>query len=472
MNRDACRACVLVAVAGLAGSALGGVIDAILVVKQGDAIAGSTVATLNTPFTNGLGQVGSVVALADARRAIWYDTGVIFTSDQGLPDTLVGGESTMGIGDNGEFIYSPSFNGGDAVWGENGLIAVSDTQAAGFPSGVNWTFHSRPRMADDGTAYWIAGINTSGGTSSQFRTLYKRDPGSGVISPVVTAGDVLAGLTVATSSSNINFNYSISGNNAHQMIRFIIAGAPTASDECITVDGVLLAREGSPTGHLDNWQGFTHLEINSNGNSVFAGDTDGPTATDGFIAYNGIIHLREGSTVDGLTLGSAINALSINDLDQVAFVSSTVQETETLFFAADPIDLVSAVKVASVGDELDTDGDGIADWVIMDFNASNVIGPGLDLAEDGRVFVEIDMRPAAGGATIEAIVGFWLPGATQPCNIADLVPPFGVLDLADVQAFIAAFPAQDPAADLAPPFGVWDLADIQAFTAAFNAGCP
>lgn len=55
---------------------------------------------------------------------------------------------------------------------------------------------------------------------------------------------------------------------------------------------------------------------------------------------------------------------------------------------------------------------------------------------------------------------------------ADLAPPFGVLDLADLQAFIAAFLAQDPIADFAPPFGVWDLADLQAFVAAFTAGCP
>lgn len=66
-----------------------------------------------------------------------------------------------------------------------------------------------------------------------------------------------------------------------------------------------------------------------------------------------------------------------------------------------------------------------------------------------------------------------VPGQAQGgCNIADLVKPFGVLDLADIQAFIAAFIAQDPLADIAAPFGVFDLADIQAFNAAFTAGCP
>lgn len=62
-----------------------------------------------------------------------------------------------------------------------------------------------------------------------------------------------------------------------------------------------------------------------------------------------------------------------------------------------------------------------------------------------------------------------LPGG---CNEADLAEPFGILDLADISAFITAFIAQDPAADIAPPFGVWDLQDITAFVTAFTAGCP
>jgi hypothetical protein len=55
---------------------------------------------------------------------------------------------------------------------------------------------------------------------------------------------------------------------------------------------------------------------------------------------------------------------------------------------------------------------------------------------------------------------------------ADLAEPFGVLDLADIQAFVSAFLGSDSAADLAAPFGVFDLADLGAFVTAFAAGCP
>lgn len=57
-------------------------------------------------------------------------------------------------------------------------------------------------------------------------------------------------------------------------------------------------------------------------------------------------------------------------------------------------------------------------------------------------------------------------------NLADLVEPFGVLDLADVDAFVVAFTNTDPSIDLAAPFGVIDLGDVDAFIDAFLTGLP
>lgn len=47
-----------------------------------------------------------------------------------------------------------------------------------------------------------------------------------------------------------------------------------------------------------------------------------------------------------------------------------------------------------------------------------------------------------------------------------------MLDLGDINLFIEGFINQNPIADLAPPFGVLDLADANAFVSAFLAGCP
>jgi hypothetical protein len=57
-----------------------------------------------------------------------------------------------------------------------------------------------------------------------------------------------------------------------------------------------------------------------------------------------------------------------------------------------------------------------------------------------------------------------------PCT-ADLAEPFGVLDLADVGAFVAGFTGQTADGDL-DGNGVWDLADIGLFVGSFTAGCP
>lgn len=88
---------------------------------------------------------------------------------------------------------------------------------------------------------------------------------------------------------------------------------------------------------------------------------------------------------------------------------------------------------------------------------------------DGTTFWVIGQtqEPGIGWDTRIASFRFEAP----PCP-ADLAPPFGILDLSDIQAFTIAFQAGLPEADFAPPAGVFDLADIQAFVAAFVAGCP
>ena len=58
------------------------------------------------------------------------------------------------------------------------------------------------------------------------------------------------------------------------------------------------------------------------------------------------------------------------------------------------------------------------------------------------------------------------------CSIADLAPPKGLYDLADIGAFVSGFVTGDTAVDFAAPFGALDLGDIVAFVEAYTAGCP
>lgn len=82
---------------------------------------------------------------------------------------------------------------------------------------------------------------------------------------------------------------------------------------------------------------------------------------------------------------------------------------------------------------------------------------------------EIASLQINGSATIVAIGE---NPNTEGCNMADIVRPFGVIDLADINAFTAAFTSENEIADIAEPFGVFDLNDVSAFINDFNAGCP
>ena len=58
-----------------------------------------------------------------------------------------------------------------------------------------------------------------------------------------------------------------------------------------------------------------------------------------------------------------------------------------------------------------------------------------------------------------------------PCP-ADLDAPYGVLDFADVIAFLESFELGAPLADMAEPYHVHDFADVLAFLSSFGEGCP
>ncbi|MCC6359716.1 MAG: hypothetical protein IT450_13305, partial [Phycisphaerales bacterium] len=144
---------------------------ATVVAKVGDPASNSTISTLNAPFTNGLGQVGFVAALADSTRIVWIGNGPVFNSADALPDVLTGGEGTMGISDAGGFVYSPSFNGNDAVYTHLGLLLADGDPAPGMP-GMFSSFNSRPTMTPDGTANWVGGWSATAGGSTVGRIFY------------------------------------------------------------------------------------------------------------------------------------------------------------------------------------------------------------------------------------------------------------------------------------------------------------
>lgn len=76
-----------------------------------------------------------------------------------------------------------------------------------------------------------------------------------------------------------------------------------------------------------------------------------------------------------------------------------------------------------------------------------------------------------GDAAAAGTVVFSSEPGVQGCNAADLAETYGILDLSDINAFVAAFVSQNALADLNNDM-IFDLTDITTFIGAFTAGCP
>ena len=396
-------------VGGLIAPLSAATVAATIVVKEGDMVDGAPVSSLNGPFTNGLGEVGFTGAVdrGTTDNFVWSGGGPIWFGSNAAG--LSGAEASMGIGNSGEFIYSPSVNGDDAVWTQDGELLVDGDPAPGFPGLFN-SFNSRPSMIPDGTAYWVAGTSTTSGGTTTGRVLYRSaDTATPTIIRVLASGDLVGGVPI-DFPSGVGFDYQISDDGSHHIHDLLLDTGSTTNDGAIYVDGAIIAREASATGDGNVWDNFDVVAINNSGDYLFSGDLDGATTTDEFLAYNGTIVIREGDTVDGVILASSasVRAASLNNLGQAihawAFGGTT---DEVLFFAEDASDLASSVEVLRTGDMIDVDDDGLGDFTVTDFNASNIIAPGLWLAENATVYIEIEIDDGTGA--VDAIVCIRLP---------------------------------------------------------------
>lgn len=398
----------------------GGVVPirAFLIARQGDMPEGlaGPITALNSPISNGLAEVGFLGSADDGLggtdQFIWRGTGVQFIDSSVIGQSLTGGESVMGIGDSQQFIYSPSVDGGDAVWTHNGLLLRAATQAPGFALGTTVTFNSRPTMTPSGAAYWVAGFNETSGTNTQGRVLYvSSDAQPGTIIPVLRSDDLVGGIPVARPNG-IGFEFSVSDDGQHLAAILSLDTGSSLNDGVIYIDGSFFVQESAPNGMGANWDNFDLVAVNNLGNFVFSGDTTADPATDEFVAINGIVVVEEGDTLGGVTLASpaTVQAASINNLDQLVHLWQ-LSGTEVLFFSCSAVAAGStSVPVLGLGDSLDFNDDGSADATVVDFNALPSNGPGLSLAEDGAIHVEVDLD--FGGNVAEAIVRLPLPACT------------------------------------------------------------
>ena len=390
-------------------------ITATLVLQEGDTPPGAAtpVTSVDPPTATGAGSSGFTGDQTSGDDFVFYDGAVIWRNSDAVGVTLSGAEATSGVGLASTFIYSPSIDGFDGVWTHLGELARDESQAPGFPAGVNSTFHSRPTMIPTGQAFWVAGFNETGGTATEGRVMYtSTDATPATITPLLKSGDMVGGFPISSGSSGIMFDYDFSDDGSHYLQELDLDTGSTATDAAVYLDGVIVAQEGSPTGAGDNWANWDEYGVNNDGHYLFSGDTDGVTTSDEFIAYDGTIVVREGDVIAGIPLATSatVTGLAINNLGHAVHAWNTA-DGEYLFFACDAANLATSSQlVLSVGDDLDLDGNGTADAVLTDINSPLHM---FTLDESGTFFFNVDIDYGAGA--IAAVIAVDLPSC-QPLD--------------------------------------------------------
>ncbi len=183
------------------------------------------------------------------------------------------------------------------------------------------------------------------------------------------------------------------------------------------------------------------------------------------------------------TLG-AVEAIIAWDSAHIALLGVDPSNPANLIFAGFPVTGSNGLNET----DPPTDGDGLLIALgplgvpivatdagtlitILQFEAlSGTPDAAIDLLETGGVPPR--NTTVFDGEIPNTIVTGSLSGTTVAvtCGPFDLVAPFGLLDLADVNAFAVAFLSQDPIGDLNND-GIYDLRDINAFVAGFLLGC-
>ncbi len=401
------------------------------VVREGDQPPGAPAAidSINAPFVEPGGVLAFRGTLVGGEGFLYRDGQILWLNSDDPVDTLTGGEAAMGTSAMGGFIYSPNWNTDDSVYTHLGLLAVEDTQAPDQPMGTNSTFHSRPAMTATGQAWWVSGINASGGTSTENRVLL-RSPTATFADTVVVlqGGDMIGGFTV-NAGSGIDFDFMASQDDQHLISVLAMDTGDFTNDGFLYVDGALVAREADANGTGDNWDNFDIVAITNTGNYAFTGDTDGNTQTDEFVAYNGQIVAREGDVMGGIPVATSasLRFMALSDSGIMAHAWGYAGGNETVFFSCNPADLANtSTALLTTDDELDTDNDGVGDGLfVVDFNAASTTG-GRAMADNGAIYLDVDI--SEGGVTTEAMIrvdavccgnGFVDPG--EQCDDGNLV---------------------------------------------------
>lgn len=360
------------------------------------------------PTMNGNGTVAvvglSTVALDDF---VFVGDSIFFKGTDLTSPVLEPLANQCGIDDNDNVVFM-----GDDEFSEEiiyhsslGQIIREEDPAPGYAVGAVINILYRPMMLPNGRMYFVASIDEDNNGSSDSRAIYQVSPG-GFISLFYTSNNPLNGGQVLSNTNGYDFDYDVSENQAFSIHVVDMNTGSTLNDGGVAVNGTLVLQENDPLNLTEDFDNFDMVRINSNGDYLVSGDSDGSTTTDEYIIVNGSVQVREGDVLDGypLTTAATVQNMDINDNGDAVFHWATDGIEEYLFTGNvnDPGGLASATMVLKRYDTLDVDGDFEWDYVITDFNAFNQYR-GYELKDTNILYMNVDLRDTANN-TREAII--------------------------------------------------------------------
>jgi hypothetical protein len=441
---------------------------------------GGTILSLNTAFTNPVGEVGfsgNMNFSTGSTNFVYRGDGTAFFNNSVLTNVLTGTESTMGIGSGGSFVYSPSIDGEDGIWSSDGYIVSSGDAVAAVP-GKFFSFASRPTMFGDNKFAFVAGFADTPTGSTNTRALMRGELGTPGLTLEYKTGDVISNETLRFATPNMSFLYDYSDNGEHR-IHIIGTGTGVSginkvllNDQWIVEPGIQVEGTIYPN---EAWATFAGVSVDNFMQYFVWGTVSNfdNGAASYILNFNGENSIHRSDTIDGVTLtNGTVRVASLNNNAYGAHIWSygSGSPTPKVLFAGNSYDLANNRVVVKTNDLVDLDNDGVGDFRVHDMPETVTVSAGMDLADDNSVVTRLTLEPIGGGTRFDAIVKFCYVDCPPVCPrcAADFNEDGGV-DGGDVESFFSAWSAGETCGDTNLDGGT-DGGDVEAFFLVWSAG--
>ncbi|GAB5415917.1 MAG: hypothetical protein Crog4KO_06980 [Crocinitomicaceae bacterium] len=383
------------------------IISAELVTIEDINVDGVTPIGFDDPTMNSNGTVAVVgISTISLNDFVFVHDSIFFQATDWTSPVLEPISNQCGIDDFGNvmFMGDDEFNEELIYKSDIGQVIREEDLAPGFVAPAVINFIYRPMMLPNGWIYFIASIDEDDNGSTDSRAMYQVSP-TGVISLLYSTNNLLDG-QVMSGVNGYDLDFDVSENQVYSINVVDLNTGSTLDDGAVSINGSIIVQENSPIDLTENYDNFDMVRINSSGDYLITGDSDGDASSDEIIIVNGDIHVREGDILDGYELTSAATCqgIDINDNGDVAFTWATSGIQEYLFSGNvnAPGGLADSKMILKRNDSLDIDGDFEWDYYITDFNAFTGFR-GFELKDTNILYMNVDLVDTAGFSR-EAII--------------------------------------------------------------------